>query len=125
MKKPRLERSSSDGSNRVFPVPSHSRRFAKVNPSAQFTVHAPRRAVRFMFSAPGASSVSVAGTFNDWQVDANPLVRGSDDVWRLGLELPTGRYEYRYIVDGKWTDDPTCAEFVANPFGGCNAVVYV
>ncbi len=44
------------------------------------------------------------------------------DTWHLELELPPGTYEYRFVVDGEWGDDPEAARRVANPFGGENAV---
>ena len=35
--------------------------------------------------------------------------------------LEPGTYEYRYLVDGDWTNAPE-AEEVENPFGGKNCV---
>ena len=37
--------------------------------------------------------------------------------WKVDLHLKPGRYEYRFVVDGNWTDDPFGGTFVANPFG--------
>jgi hypothetical protein len=34
-----------------------------------------------------------------------------------GTPLPSGRYEYRFVVDGQWTDDPAAGETVMNPYG--------
>jgi hypothetical protein len=31
--------------------------------------------------------------------------------------------EYRFVVDGEWTDDPLCPRYVSNPFGGLNGVL--
>jgi len=39
--------------------------------------------------------------------------------------LTPGRYEYRFLVDGQWRNDPECAECVANPFGSENCVIHV
>ena len=44
------------------------------------------------------------------------------DTWHLELELTPGTYEYRFVVDGDWCDDPEAMLRVANPFGGENAV---
>jgi 1,4-alpha-glucan branching enzyme len=60
----------------------------------------------FVVYDPEAKTVSVAGTFNDWRVDANPLTRDAEGTWRLSLNLPPGRYEYKFIVDGKWCCEP-------------------
>jgi hypothetical protein len=37
--------------------------------------------------------------------------------------IEPGRHEYRFIVDGQWTDDPLCSAFVSNPFGSLNCVL--
>jgi len=36
-----------------------------------------------------------------------------------------GRYEYRFVVDGQWRDDPACTERVPNGFGSENCVLRV
>jgi hypothetical protein len=51
-----------------------------------------------------------------------PMGRGK---WAKELALPPGRYEYRFVIDGQWVDDPAANETVPNPFGGSNAVLVV
>ncbi len=53
---------------------------------------------------------------------AHPLKRNRHGVWQATLLLPTGRYEYRFLVDGRWQDDPTCPERVVSGFGTENCV---
>lgn len=48
-----------------------------------------------------------------------------DGGWLKELVLPPGRYEYRLVVDGQWTDDPSAKKFVPNPHGGRNGVIEV
>jgi 1,4-alpha-glucan branching enzyme len=43
-------------------------------------------------------------------------------VWKVSLDLAPGTYQYKFFVDGAWVNDPDCAEFVANTFGGLNCV---
>ena len=74
---------------------------------------------------PSAQSVAIAGSFNDWDPSATPLIALGEGRWRKEITLPAGRYEYRLVVDGQWTDDPAAKETVPNPFGGVNAVVIV
>jgi 1,4-alpha-glucan branching enzyme len=83
------------------------------------------RAVRFSFQTPNAQSVFVAGTFNNWQPEATPLFKQDQSLWATELELDPGRYEYRFVVDGNWTDDPNASAFEANPHGGSNCIVEV
>jgi 1,4-alpha-glucan branching enzyme len=85
----------------------------------------PGVAVVFQCVFPGAGQVSVAGSFNDWQPSAAPLKNLGDGHWRLDLTLHPGRYEYRFIVDGNWADDPLGRAFVENPFGTRNCVLLV
>jgi len=56
----------------------------------------------------GVKSVSVAGEFNAWNKDANPMHADADGVtWRTTLRLDPGSYQYKFVVDGdKWTVDP-------------------
>lgn len=75
--------------------------------------------------SPGASAVFIAGSFNDWSPDATPLARGANGSWGIELALPPGRYEYRFVIDGEWVDDPNATEFTISPFGNRNAVLVV
>jgi 1,4-alpha-glucan branching enzyme len=75
--------------------------------------------------APAASRVNVAGGFNDWSSEATPLKRTSAGEWAARLLLRAGQYEYRFIVDGHWTEDPRASQQVANPYGGLNSVLTV
>ena len=84
-----------------------------------------RHIVRFELEAPSARRVALAGTFNDWDPDDTPLIFKGGDKWATKLLLASGRYEYRYVVDGQWVDDPKAKIFVANPHGGRNAVLQV
>jgi len=81
--------------------------------------------VRFEFTHPTATAVSVAGTFNHWQPEAKSLHPAGGGHWFKESALMPGTYEYRLIVDGQWMPDPLASESVANPFGGRNSVLKV
>lgn len=83
------------------------------------------RAVRFEYFNLDAREVLVAGSFNDWQPLATPMTNLHGDRWSAELRLKPGHYEYRFVVDGQWMDDPMAACFVANPFGSLNCVLEV
>ena len=89
------------------------------------TPAAEENGVPLKFTAPTAKHVCVAGTFNDWKTSATPLKPGTGGVWMGELKLKPGRYEYLFVVDGKWMPDPAAPESVPNPFGGMNSVVSV
>ena len=83
------------------------------------------RAVRLEVFQPGASDVCVAGSFNEWQPHATPMVPLGDGKWAKELTLPDGRYEYKFVVDGAWLPDPNAKECVPNPVGTANSVITV
>lgn len=76
-------------------------------------------------TAPDAQSVQVAGDFNSWNPEVNPLRKSSKGVWKINLNLSPGRYEYRLLVDGTWQNDPQCSSHVANPFGEENCLLII
>ena len=76
----------------------------------------------FKLMAPEAQSVLLAGDFNSWNPEAHPLKRTSNGMWKINLNLSPGRYEYKFLVDGQWQNDPSCKSYASNPFGSDNCV---
>jgi 1,4-alpha-glucan branching enzyme len=83
-----------------------------------------RKPVRFTLARPGASSVCLAGSFNNWK-PATKLNRTGDGEWSVDVDLPPGSHEYRFVVDGQWIEDPRASAHNSNPYGGRNSVVNV
>jgi 1,4-alpha-glucan branching enzyme len=81
--------------------------------------------VRFEFTHPTATTVCIAGTFNQWQPEAKTLHSTGCGNWWKETALAPGTYEYCLIVDGQWMADPLATESVPNPFGGRNSVLKV
>ena len=81
--------------------------------------------IHFEFTCPTAESVAIAGTFNEWQPNATPMIALGQGRWAKDLALPPGDYEYCLVVDGQWTPDPQATETVPNPFGGRNSILKV
>jgi 1,4-alpha-glucan branching enzyme len=83
--------------------------------------------VEFKIKAPDATSVFVAGSFNNWKVDQYPLQRNDQGIWEGTVLIAPGRYEYKFLVDGDWVHDknnPTKVHVPA-PFWGVNSVIDV
>ncbi len=78
----------------------------------------------FTIDAPGARRVQLVGDFNDWTTEGSDM-RASGPVWSRVVPLTSGRYRYRFIVDGEWRSDPLNAATEPAPFGGTNSVVVV
>lgn len=81
-------------------------------------------AVLFLVPAPRAQSVIIVGNFNGWE----PTLLSDEDgdgIWTARIPLPPGRYEYAFVVDGRWWgQDPLADEYVRS-FGDYNSVRYV
>jgi 1,4-alpha-glucan branching enzyme len=75
--------------------------------------------------APHAARVFVAGDFNRWGAGDLRLRRDQTGTWKIRLWLKPGRYEYRFIVDGEWQDEPHATIRIPNEFGSCNCVLVV
>ena len=78
--------------------------------------------VQFELPAQDAQVVHLAGDFNNWDASANPMKKDKKGIWKTSLSLKPGRYEYRFLVDGSWENDPACCDCVPNEFGSQNCV---
>ncbi len=79
----------------------------------------------FSLTVPEAQSVYVTGTFNDWSLDETYRMRKENGQWILELPLKQGQHRYRFIIDGKWQEDPQNPIQEINPFGDINSVIEV
>lgn len=52
-----------------------------------------------------ANQVLLAGTFNQWS-PVGLVMTKTEDGWELPYVLRPGNYQYKFIVDGRWTLDP-------------------
>ena len=71
-----------------------------------------------------ADNVIVSGTFNRWD-ETNFVMLPTDDGWTVTLQLRPDRYEYKFIVDGQWIEDPDNPSLVENDHEGYNSVIEV
>ena len=93
-------------------------------PSANKTV--------FACDSGKAQAVYLAGSFNDWNPAATPMVLEGSHHWAVAVPLPAGRHEYKFVVDGEWCCEPDCTALevrctncVMNEFGTMNRVIEV
>ncbi|MCI0745485.1 MAG: glycogen-binding domain-containing protein [Verrucomicrobia subdivision 3 bacterium] len=94
--------------------------------SANGPATSPKRIeVEFVYESNEAKEVHVAGDFNNWSSHSLPMHKDGEHRWQVRVPLAPGRYEYRYIVDGDWQNDPYACGFCLNDFGSCNCVVEV
>ncbi|MBI5244306.1 MAG: alpha amylase N-terminal ig-like domain-containing protein [Elusimicrobia bacterium] len=83
--------------------------------------------VTFTFTPQIApSTVSLAGTFNNWRKDELILQPDGAGAYRLELSLPTGRYAYKFVLNGEiWNRDPDNPSQEPDGFEGFNSVLRV
>ena len=79
----------------------------------------------FSFSAPEAGYVFLVGDFNAWSTNSHPMKKDKKGAWKTSINLLPGTYQYRFLVDGCWQNDPSCAGCVPNEFGTLNCVMKV
>lgn len=65
------------------------------------------------------------GDFNNWDTGANPMKLDKDGSWKVSLIFPPGRYEFKFLVDGKWREGLKGEQTVLNCFGTLNNVLIV
>ncbi len=68
--------------------------------------------------------VILAGTFNHWQEHDLEMQR-TPTGWELRLQLKFGTYEYKFIADGEWIDDPANPDKIINEHQTFNSVIHV
>jgi 1,4-alpha-glucan branching enzyme len=84
-----------------------------------------RRRAIFSLEAPDANQVLLGGDFNQWKENAHPMKKDDSGVWKKALMLEPGRYEYKFLVDGQWRNDPNNDQTCANRFGTHNNVLVI
>lgn len=77
------------------------------------------------FFLPGHQTkreVILTGDFIGW--DEEKLMMDKELTgWRIKIDLPPGRYEYKFIVDNEWIHDPENPLTVRNEHGTLNSIL--
>ena len=111
--------------NNLRPSPT-SLPAATTKPAATAETSAGARLRHFELVASDARTVFLAGSFNQWNPSATPMIHLAEGKWVADLSLLPGRYEYLFFVNGNyWTPDPKARDYASNPFGGYNSVLEV
>ena len=81
-----------------------------------------RRRVTFSFETSDAKEVILMGDFNNWNAKKHPMKRNGNGMWNKSVVIPPGRYEYKFLVDRQWEEDPQNDQTCLNYFGTYNNV---
>ncbi len=69
-----------------------------------------------------ARRVVLSGSFNKWNEDLFRMTK-TEDCWTLTLKVRPGKYEYKFIVDGMWIEDPDNPLKKRNEFNEYNSFI--
>lgn len=92
---------------------------AKVEPKKKIK----RQKITFSFDSSDAKEVILMGDFNNWNSKKHPMKKDDNGKWTRAVLLPPGQYEYKFLVDGQWKEDPQNDRICSNKFGSYNNLV--
>ncbi len=82
--------------------------------------------VTFKIEAPAAKGVYLAGDFNGWEINNEGMLScGESGCWEKRVALPSGRYRYKFWVDGEWILDSKNPEQEPNVFGTLDSILNI
>jgi 1,4-alpha-glucan branching enzyme len=97
-------------------------------PTGAATALVPEEAVyvQFVLEAPDATSVAVAGDFNEWAPEIDLADPDGDGIWSGRVRLTPGVHKYMFVLNGTdWITDPNAERYVEDRFGNRNAVLAI
>ena len=84
--------------------------------------------VTFKYNNPeNAEIATIAGKFNSWSLQENPMKKLKNGSFSVTLSLQTGNsYPFRYVLNGNtWVNDEEADSYLPNEYGEENSVVVV
>lgn len=87
-------------------------KYIQASAKEKAVTHLTPQRVTFSYVSPSAKEVQLVGDFNAWGVYPLILNKGENDIqiFTLSIALPTGKYKYRFLVDGKTAIDESSAK---------------
>lgn len=79
----------------------------------------------FSLEAADAEEVLLMGDFNNWSPKKHPMQKDENGIWNKAVMLSSGHYEYKFLVDGQWREDPQNNRRCANCFGTFNNIIHL
>lgn len=98
----------------------------KVYNLKMYTVHSDENgnAHFYLEGFENAEKVILSGTFNRWNED-NLVMEKTKGGWKISLNLKPDTYQYKFIVDGKWMEDPANAHKEYNEHHTFNSILTI
>ena len=82
-----------------------------------------RKKASFSIEAPVAKEVILLGDFNQWDPKVHPMENDGNGVWAKSIMISPGKYEYKFLIDGQWKEDPGNEQTCPNRFGTMNSIL--
>ncbi|MDD3088065.1 MAG: AAA family ATPase [Candidatus Omnitrophica bacterium] len=81
--------------------------------------------VMFSVFSPEAKDVFLVGEFNNWQINESGRMMQNNGTWSKRINLNTGKYRYRFVIDGNWIEDSSNPLKEVNPYGSVDSLVEI
>jgi 1,4-alpha-glucan branching enzyme len=93
----------------------------------QFVKTKPVCKVTFSIEAKDANQVAVVGDFNNWKIEEGTLSKLKNGTFKGTFDLSKDTsYEFKYVIDGEYTNEPEADSYKWNEFAGTeNSVLEV
>lgn len=85
----------------------------------QFVKTKPVCKVTFSVAAKEASAAAVVGDFNNWDIKAGELEKLKNGTFKGTFDInKDASYEFKYVIDGAFVNEPEADSFLWNDFAG-------
>lgn len=93
----------------------------------QFLKSKPVCKVTFSVEAKEATTASVVGDFNNWNIEEGALSKLKNGTFKGVFDLDKdASYEFKYVIDGAYINDEEADSYKVNEFSGAeNGVINV
>jgi chromosome partitioning protein len=81
--------------------------------------------ITFSVVAPEAKDVYLVGEFNNWQPNESARMIKNNGTWTRKINLNSGKYRYRFVIDGNWIEDSSNPLKEINPYGSVDSLVEI
>jgi 1,4-alpha-glucan branching enzyme len=95
----------------------------KSKQKASATQKIKRKKAFFSIEAPTAEEVILMRDFNKWDTKVHPMKNDGNGFWSKTVVIPPGKYEYKFLIDGDWKEDPRNVQTCPNCFGTLNSIL--
>lgn len=94
--------------------------------SKQYLKTKPICKVTFTLPVEDAKNVAVVGDFNNWNPKKGTLKKLKNGTFKATFDLPMEQtYEFKYIVDGAYVNEPEADRYQWNDFAGSENAVLI